>query len=120
MGHSRWILALLCCLQVVESGAKNIEVAIMRRDKPMSFVDDETLKALCQQVRRASVCRFRHRLGLLLPPYPGPRAFSAHPLRCDTVPPFCGRRRASRLVLDPAPVISPSCPLMACLSCRFS
>lgn len=65
-------LVVRALLEVVESGAKNIEVAIMRRDKPMAFVDDETLKALCAQVG-------------LIPRLPVPLASFDSPLSFATV-----------------------------------
>lgn len=33
--------------QVVESGAKNIEIAVMRRGQPLQQVDEDDIKALC-------------------------------------------------------------------------
>jgi 20S proteasome subunit alpha 4 len=43
-------LAVQALLEVVESGAKNIEVAVMRRGEAMSFVDEESIKTLCAQL----------------------------------------------------------------------
>jgi 20S proteasome subunit alpha 4 len=43
-------LVVQALLEIVESGAKNIEVAVMRRGEPLSFVDDESIKTICTQL----------------------------------------------------------------------
>jgi len=43
-------LTVQALLEVVESGSKNIEVAIMRPKQPLSFVDDEIIKKICEQL----------------------------------------------------------------------
>jgi len=43
-------LVIQALLEIVESGAKNIEVAVMRRGEPLSFVDDDAIKTICTQL----------------------------------------------------------------------
>lgn len=43
-------LAVRSLLEVVESGAKNIEIAVVRRGRPLEFISDEKVDALVKQI----------------------------------------------------------------------
>ena len=45
-------LAVKALLEVVESGAKNIEVAVMRKGQPLQILDDAAVEAVCAELLR--------------------------------------------------------------------
>lgn len=43
-------LAIKALLEVVESGSKNVEIAVLKFNQPMEFMKDEDVEAIVQEI----------------------------------------------------------------------